>query len=147
MNEKRIYIGGTFDTLHPGHVNLFKRAKELGTVIVSLNTDEFTTRFKRKPVMNLAERMAMVEAVRYVDEVIVNDGCEDSRPAILKSRATHILHGDDWTGDSLMKQLGLDQAWLDEHGIEMMYLPYTKGISSTAILERIFHHEDLWTHA
>lgn len=134
--EVRLYIGGTFDMLHPGHLILFYRAKEMGKVIVSLNTDEFACRYKRCPVLSLADRMMMITALRCVDEVMVNEGDEDSRPTILKARATHVVHGDDWTGDALMKQMQLSQEWLDTHGIEMLYLPYTKGISTTDIIKK-----------
>lgn len=145
--EKRIYVPGTFDLLHQGHLNLFREAKKLGTVIVSVNTDEFTQRFKRKPIMPLGWRMELINELRCVDEVMVNDGCEDSRPAILKAKATHIIHGDDWKGESFYKQMGITQAWLDDHGIEMVFVPYTQGISTTKIIETMFHHEDLWTHS
>lgn len=134
---KRAYIGGTFDLLHPGHINLFRAAKEIAeTVIVSLNRDEFASRYKRPPVMNLEERIVMVGSCRYVDEVVINEGDEDSKVAIAKCRPDVILHGDDWTGESLMKQMSLTPEFLSEYGITMDYLPYTKGVSSTEILKR-----------
>lgn len=134
---KRLYIGGTFDLLHPGHLALFKKCKELGTVIVSLNTDEFVTRYKRKPIISFEHRMEMLLGCKYVDEVVVNTGCEDSKPSILASGATHIVHGDDWTGEALMKQLTVTQEWLDQNKIQMLYLPYTQGISTSDIIKSI----------
>jgi len=134
--ENRIYVSGTFDLLHWGHIELFKRAKAFGTVIVSVNKDEFTERYKRKPILTLLERMKMLEGIKYVDEVIVNEGDEDSRISIIKSRATHILHGDDWTGESLMKQMGFDEQWLIDNNIKLLYVPYTKEISTSEILNR-----------
>lgn len=134
---KRAYIGGTFDLFHPGHVNLFRAAKEIAKeVIVALNTDEFAARYKRPPIMALPERMIMVESCKYVDLVTVNEGGEDSKPAILRCRPDAILHGDDWTGDSLMKQMGLTHEFLRQHGIAMEYVPYTCGISSTDLERR-----------
>lgn len=129
-----IYIGGTFDCFHSGHINLLKEAKKMGEVVVSVNTDAFAERYKRRPLMPLFERIKVLEACKYVDRVMVNTGNEDSRVAILNSGADVILHGDDWTGESLMKQLGVTPEWLEEHGIEMRYIPYTKGISTTEIL-------------
>lgn len=131
-----VYIGGTFDLLHKGHIELFKRAKQFGKVVVSLNTDEFATRYKRKPIMDLGERFILVSACKYVDRVVVNWGDEDSKPAILRSGADIILHGDDWTGEKLMKQMSLTQEWLDKHKIRMEYLPYTKGISTSELIKR-----------
>ncbi|MDE2098565.1 MAG: adenylyltransferase/cytidyltransferase family protein [Patescibacteria group bacterium] len=132
----RIYVPGTFDMLHWGHIELFKKAKKHGTVIVSLNNDAFVARFKRKPILNYREREEMLKACRYVDEVIRNSGDEDSKPAILKSKATHIIHGDDWVGESYYKQMGFTQAWLDEHHIEILFVPYTKAISTSEIIQR-----------
>jgi glycerol-3-phosphate cytidylyltransferase len=133
---KRLYIGGTFDCLHSGHLNLFRRAKEFGTVIVAINTDEFAERYKRKPFIPFKERFAVLSELRCVDEVVINEGGEDSKPSILKAKATHIVHGDDWKGDSLLKQMQLTQDWLAEHRIEMFYLPYTQGISTSQILAK-----------
>jgi len=135
--EVRLYIGGTFDLLHSGHIALFKRCKELGYVIVSLNRDEFVTRYKREPILTFEHRKEILESCKYIDEVITNTGDEDSKISILSSKATHIVHGSDWSGDALMKQMGFDQKWLDINNIEMLYLSYTAGISTTDIINKI----------
>ena len=138
----KIYLGGTFDCLHKGHINLFKRAKQMADyLIVSLNTDEFNIKYKnKKPIMTLEERMIVVEACRYVDEVVVNTGGADSKPAILKSNPDMIGHGGDWVGDSLMKQMGLTKKFLEKNKIKMVTVcPYTKGISTTEIKKRIIN--------
>lgn len=129
----RLYIGGTFDCLHRGHINLLRRASEFGRVVVSLNTDEFAARYKRRPLVPLEDRMAVIKELRCVDEVIVNEGDEDSKPAILRARPTHIVHGDDWVGEDLMKQMGLSSEWLEEQGIDFLYLPYTPEVSTTKL--------------
>ena len=134
---RRIYVSGTFDCLHSGHIKLFLEAKKLGTVIAAVNTDEFVEEYKRKPLMPFNERMTVLCHLDCVDEVVTNFGGKDSKPSILFSKATHILHGDDWTGESLMAQMGLTQEWLDEHKIKMLYVPYTKGISTTQIISRL----------
>lgn len=124
---------------HIGHVNLFRAAKErFGYVVASLNTDAFVHRYKgRYPIMPLNQRMAIVSACRYVDQVMINTGDEDSKPAILLSGATHIVHGSDWVGNSLINQMGLSKKWLSEHGIELVYFPYTLGINSKLIRRRL----------
>lgn len=132
-----IYIGGTFDLYHKGHVRLFAAAHARGRVVVVLNTNEFATEYKRKPIMSLAERFFVVQACRYVDHVDVNYGGADSKPALLRWKPNYIAHGDDWTGDALMHQLGIDGFFLEEQGIEMLYLEYTQGISTTDIEFRV----------
>lgn len=86
--------------------------------------------------MSLNERLEVVRACRYVDRVVVNWGDEDSRVIIRLVKPTLIVHGDDWTGEALMKQMGLTYDFLDEWGIEMFHLPYTSGISTSEIVKR-----------
>ena len=56
----RVYLGGTFDLFHPGHVRLLERASRLGEVWVALNTDEFASEYKRKPILTLDERLSLI---------------------------------------------------------------------------------------
>ncbi len=135
----RVYIGGNFDIPHSGHIELFKYAKSIphSYVIVSLNTDEFSEGYKRKPIMPLSERIAVISAIKYVDEVVINIGGFDSKPAILASKADVILHGSDWMEDSLKTQMGLTDEWLKDHGIKMIYKPYKQGISTTDLINKL----------
>lgn len=132
----RVYVPGTFDCLHVGHLNLLDYAASLGEVWVGLNTDEFAERYKRRPIYSLESRIRIIESLRQVDEVIVNEGCEDSRPAILEAAPRYIVHGDDWTGDAYLRQLGVTDAWLRNRGIEIVHPPYTPHVSTTEIIER-----------
>lgn len=132
---KNAYVGGTFDLLHTGHLALFWRARQLADrVTVSVNTDEFAAAYKREPFMPLRERLAVLREIRSVDRVIVNTGNEDSRPSILFADADCVIHGSDWTGVNLMKQMGLTEAWLREHKIDLITVPYTDGVSTTDLL-------------
>lgn len=133
-----IYTGGTFDLFHAGHVEFLKRCANYGDVIVSLNTDEFIAAYKGKPpVISYADRKSVLESCRYVSAVIPNTGGADSKPAIESFDPDLIIIGSDWARRDYYKQMGFDQDWLDERGIGLMYLPYTKGISSTAIKQRL----------
>ena len=129
----RVYVPGTFDCLHEGHLVLLSFAATLGEVWVSLNTDEFAERYKRRPVYSLEQRLLIMESLRQVDEVIVNHGDEDSKPAILECAPRYIVHGDDWTGEAYYRQLGVTSEWLRDRGIEVVHPPYTKGVSTTQI--------------
>lgn len=142
MDRWVIYLGGTYDLFHYGHVNILKKARKLagtdGKVVVSLNTDEFVKKFKGKfPIMNYEERKKSLLACPYVDEVIKNIGGQDSKPAILKAKANVIVEGSDFARKDFYKQMGFTQDWLDEHDIVLAYVPYTSSISSTEIKERI----------
>ncbi len=133
----RIYVPGTFDCLHVGHLNLLDFAAALGgEVWVGLNTDEFAERYKRRPVYSLEDRIRIVESLRQVDEVIVNVAGEDSKPAILEAAPRYIVHGDDWTGESYLRQLGVTEQWLSDRGITVVHPPYTPYISTTDVIAR-----------
>ena len=133
----RVYVPGTFDCLHVGHLNLLDFAASLGEVWVGLNTDEFAERYKRRPVYSLEDRLRIVESLRQVTEVIVNAGDEDSKPAILECSPRYIVHGDDWTGDAYLKQLSVTPEWLMYRGISVVHPPYTQGVSTTEIIESL----------
>lgn len=137
-----VYTGGTFDLFHAGHVNFLKRCKEIagksGNVIVSLNTDEFIKEYKGKPpIVGFSDRMAVLKACKYVDQVVANSGGADSKPTILEIKPDIIAIGTDWARKDYYKQMQFTQDWLDEKNISLIYIPYTKGISSTEIKQRI----------
>jgi cytidyltransferase-like protein len=136
----RAYIGGTFDLLHRGHLDLFAKVRRIADeTIVSLNRDEFVARYKRVCVMPLHDRHAVISALRgLVDRVVVNFGDEDSKPAIDAVRPDCIIHGDDWQGDSLMRQMSLTPEWLEERGIRLVIVPYSKVTSTSKILDDYF---------
>lgn len=143
---RRAYLGGTFDCLHRGHLALFARANQVAKeLVVSLNTDEFAESYKRRPLMSLADRKAVLEQCRLVDTVVINTGGFDSKIAILEANVDCIVHGDDWQGESLMKQMGFTQEWLEEYGIDLVILPYTKDISTSEILNKYAQSDELTT--
>lgn len=132
-----IYVIGVFDLFHTGHVELLKRAKALGDrLIVAINSDRIVESYKRKPYISERDRLAVVEACRYVDEAFVIDTF-DNKEAIVKNNINIIVHGSDWAGEGYMKQIRVDQVFLDNHGVSMVFLPYTQGISTSQILESI----------
>lgn len=133
----KIYTGGTFDLFHAGHVNFLRRCSELGSVTVSLNTDDFIAHYKGKyPWMTFSERKTVLEACRWVDEVIPNRFGMDSKPTIEEVSPDIIAIGSDWAKKDYYKQMQFTQDWLDEKNISLLYIPYTQGISSTELKER-----------
>lgn len=134
----KVYTGGTFDLVHSGHVNFLRRCAEIGSVTVSLNTDEFIEEYKGKaPVMSYAERQAMLEGLRFVDRVIPNVGGSNSKIAIELINPDMVIIGSDWARKDYYAQMGFDQDWLDARGIGLAYIPYTQGISTTDLKRRI----------
>lgn len=135
-----LYTGGTFDLFHFGHVNFLKNCAKISTeVVVSLNTDEFVSEFKRSPILSYKERKISLLGCQYVDRVVENTGGSDSKPAILSVNPDIIAIGDDWAKKDYMGQMNFTQEWLDENDILLVYLPYTKDISTTEIIRRIGH--------
>lgn len=138
----RVYTGGSFDLIHPGHVRFLNDCAKLagadGHVTVSLNTDEFIRSYKgHDPVMSWADRAAVLGALADVDDVIENTGGPDSKPAILRSYPDIIAIGTDWAARDYHAQMGFTAEWLDRLGITLVYLPLLAGHSSTALRERL----------
>ena len=137
-----VYTGGTFDLFHSGHTRFLKSCRKLagddGKVIVSLNTDEFILEYKGKaPVISFQDRKEVLLACKYVDGVIPNFGGVDSKPAIGSVQPDLIVIGDDWAKKDYYAQMQFTQAWLDKQEIQLVYVPYTLGISTTEIKNRI----------
>lgn len=139
MTNKIVYTGGTFDLFHKGHVNFLRQCSEIGQhVVVSLNSDEFITSYKKiPPVMSYEERKEVLLGCKYVDDVILNIGGSDSKPAILKVKPKFIAIGSDWANKDYYSQMQFTQEWLDMHEIILLYLPYTNSISTTEIKKRL----------
>ena len=133
-----VYNGGTYDMFHVGHAQFLERASYYGEVTIALNTDEFVKEFKgRAPVMNFAERYGVLSSCKYVSRVIPNISGADSKPTIVSVRPNIIVSGSDWEHKDYFKQMQFTQKWLDEHGIRLVYVPYTTNISSTIIKKRL----------
>ena len=123
---KKIITYGTFDLLHYGHINLLKRAKELGDyLIVALSTEEFNMKEKNKQsYFSYEERKTMLEAIRYVDLVIPEKNWEQKITDIKKHSVNTLVMGDDWEGKF---------DFLRQEGIDVVYLPRTPDVSSSKI--------------
>ena len=137
-----VYTGGTFDLIHSGHINFLRACKKIagqdGEVVVSLNTDAFIEAYKGKPpVMTFSERKAVLLGCRYVDQVVANIGGTDSKPAIELIHPDFVVIGSDWAVKDYYAQMQFTQKWLDDLEIQLCYVPYTEGISTTDLKKRI----------
>lgn len=129
------YTTGVYDMFHIGHLNLLKRAKEkCDYLIVGVSTDEVVKEYKHKtPVIPFSERIAIVEAIRYVDKVVPQESM-DKIAAWENLHFDVIFHGDDWKGSDMYNEI---EQKLKAVGCDMYFLPHTAGVSSTEILKQI----------
>ena len=129
---KKLRIGitfGTFDVFHYGHLRILERSRELcDRLVVGVSSDELNfSKKKRYPYYSYEERARIVGALRCVDEVFREDSLELKAEYVKKYRADVLIMGDDWAGRF---------DWVKPY-CEVLYLPRTPAISTTAIIERI----------
>ena len=126
---KKVLTYGTFDLLHWGHINLLKRAKQLGDyLVVAISTDEFNAIKDKKAYHSFENRKMILEAIRYVDEVIAEETWDQKVQDVQKHNIDVFVMGDDWEGKF---------DFLKEH-CEVVYLPRTTGISTSQIKDELF---------
>lgn len=129
------FTAGAFDMFHVGHLNLIKNAKaRCDYLIVGVNTDELISNYKNKhAVVPLEERLQIVEAIKYVDEVIPVDTL-DKEAMWNRKQFDFLFIGDDWKGSERWKAT---EVTMKKHGVEVVYLPYTTGTTSTLLREKL----------
>ncbi|PQD96207.1 glycerol-3-phosphate cytidylyltransferase [Pradoshia eiseniae] len=121
---KKVITYGTFDLLHWGHINLLKRAKEMGDyLVVAISSDDFNKLKKKKSYHSFENRKMILEAIRYVDEVIPENTWEQKIQDVIEHDIDIFVMGDDWKGKF---------DFLKDY-CEVVYLPRTIGISTTQI--------------
>jgi cytidyltransferase-like protein len=129
----RVYVDMVADLFHHGHVAFLRQARELGDeLIVGVHSDEAVASYKRTPVLTMAERIAVVETCRYVDQTIANAPLVVSRDWVDTHDLDLVAHGDDFSPDFARRFY----AYPMEAGIYRV-LPYTPAISTSEIVERI----------
>ena len=129
------YTQGTFDMFHIGHLNLIKNAKRhCDYLVVGVNSDDLVESYKNKrPIIPLDERVEIMRAIKYVDEVIVTNTL-DKKEIWEKVRFNEIYIGDDWKGNERWEKTGKE---MEQLGAKLVFLPYTKDTSSTMLREKL----------
>ena len=127
------YTAGVYDLFHIGHLNILRKAKSMcDYLIVAVSTDELVQGYKGKsPVIPYTERAAIVQAIRYVDEVVPQTS-RNKLEAFEKYKYDAMFVGDDWKSDPMWEKLGKD---LEKRGSQIVYFKYTKDVSSTFLKE------------
>ena len=124
----KVITYGTFDLFHFGHLELLRRAKELGDhLVVAVSTDKFNVTKGKKCVYNYEHRSKIVAAIKYVDRVIPEKNWEQKRKDILSNKIQIFTIGDDWEGK------------FDELSdiCKIVYIERTKGISTSNLKENL----------
>ncbi len=136
---KKVYADVSGDLFHAGHVAFFKKARELGDeLIIGVLSDEDIASYKRTPVLTQEERAAIIGACRYVDHIIESPPLQPTKEWLQEHGFSVVVHGDDFLHTENLEQY--------EAAIELgifTTVPYTKGISTTEIIERIKTRDDL----
>jgi len=132
--NKTVYLGMIGDIIHPGIINIIQEGARHGELVIGLFTDKAIATYKRLPYLTYAQREAVVLNLKGVSRVVPQDDWSYV-PNLRKLKPDYIIHGDDWkTGpDSILRTEVL--AALKEWGGELIEIPYTKGIDSTALVD------------
>jgi phosphoenolpyruvate phosphomutase len=134
--EKIVYIGMSADLVHPGHLNVIKKGASLGRVVIGLLTDEAIASYKRVPYLSYAQRKEIIENIKDVSEVVPQTTL-DYETNLRQLKPAYVVHGDDWQNGvqraTRQKVIDIVKEW----GGELVEVPYTKDISSTAIQQSL----------
>lgn len=141
MTEKKTvgFTAGTYDMFHVGHLNLLQRAREnCDYLIVGVNSSELVESYKKKsPLISENDRLAIVSAIRYVDEVHIMHSLDKTK-AWKKFKFDKVFIGDDYKGSERYLNTEKEMKMLD---VEVIYLPYTESVSSTILSKKIINNE------
>jgi len=121
---KKIITYGTFDVIHSGHINLLKRARELGDELyVGLSSDSFNLMKHKQSLLDFYNRKIILEAIRYVDFVFAEEDWEQKKEDIDRYDIDTLVMGNDWDGKfDFLKPC-----------CNVVYLPRTPNISTTIL--------------
>lgn len=133
---KTVYVGMSADLIHPGHLNVLARARELGEVTVGLLTDQAIASYKRLPYMTFEQRRVIVESLKGVARVVPQETL-DYVPNLRDLRPDFVVHGDDWKVGVQAPVRDRVIETLKEWGGELVEVGYTKGISSTQLNQAV----------
>jgi glycerol-3-phosphate cytidylyltransferase len=136
MKQHKIgYTTGVFDLFHVGHLNILRRAKEqCEFLIVGVSTDELVMEYKnKKPVIPYVDRAEIIEGIKYVDMVVPQVN-RDKFSAWENLKFDAMFVGDDWKGSPLFSEV---EKRFKQVGVEIVYFPYTKGVSTTELKHQI----------
>ena len=134
------YTAGVYDLFHIGHLNLLKNAKGMcDKLIVGVTTDELVSYKHKRAMIPFEDRVEIVRSIKYVDAVVPQEDM-DKLTMCKKLKANVMFVGDDWYATEKWQQF---EEEFKEAGIQIVYFPYTKGISSTQIAKALNFMRDI----
>lgn len=136
VETKKVYVGMSADMIHPGHLNIIKEAAKLGEVTVGVLTDAAIASYKRLPYLTYEQRAEIVSSIKGVNNVIPQTTL-DYVPNLRKLKPDYVVHGDDWKEGVQAKTRQKIIEAMAEWGGKVIDIPYTQGISSTAMNQHI----------
>lgn len=134
--NKTVYVGMSADMIHPGHLNIIHEAVKLGSVTVGVLTDEAIASYKRLPYLTYEQRAEIVSNIKGVDRVVPQTTL-DYVPNLRELKPDYVVHGDDWKEGVQQKTRQRIIEAMAEWGGKVIDIPYTQGISSTAMNQRL----------
>jgi cytidyltransferase-like protein len=130
---RRVYVDMVGDLFHAGHVALLREARRHGDhLVVGVLGDETTAAYKRRPIMTLAERVAVIESCRFVDEVIADAPFMVDEGFLDEHAITTVVHGDDLSLDGAASIYGPAV----ERGA-LVLVERSPGLSTTQVIQRV----------
>ena len=132
MDKKLVYVPMAADIIHPGHLNIIKESAKLGYVMVGLFSDKAIASYKRVPLMNYEQRKQIVESLKGVDEVVMQDE-KDYSANLIKYKPNFLVHGSDWNEGPLNQERQKAITLMESWGGKVVEPEYTKDISSTKL--------------
>jgi len=130
---KTVWINGTFDVLHMGHINLFSHARKLagpkGKVIVGTDSDERIRELKgpSRPINNIFDRIGFLRAIKYIDGVVTFSSEDELEAQIKRFSPDILLIGDDYRGKPIVGS---------QYAKKIVFIPRYGGLSSTMIINQ-----------
>ena len=140
-SRKLVYVPMAVDIVHPGHINIIKKAAELGEVMVGLFTDDAISSYKNPPYMDYETRKVVIENIKGVSYV-VPQLTRDYEPNLRKYKPKYMVHGTDWREGPLADVRAKAIAIMAEWGGQIIEPEYTAGISSSYIKKQIKEREN-----
>ena len=131
---KTVYIGIVGDIIHPGIINIINEGAKRGEVTVGLLSDKAIVNHKRLPYLSYEQRKTVVENIKGVSKVVVQEDWSYV-PNLIKLKPDYIIHGDDWKSGAMRRIREDVYAVMKSQGGEVIEIPYTKGIDSSALVE------------